>query len=143
MINFFLNPYVEVVLAGIAAGAWPLVMQRSGLIGAPVSLVYSAISFVAALGLLFWVGNVRTSFSGVSIHWWWAIAAGVMAALALLFLSDVVGKTTPTQLSTLYIVLLMVQISIPAIFYIVASRGIGLKQGIGIALAFVAALLLM
>ncbi|MDO8573086.1 MAG: hypothetical protein Q7S11_05035 [bacterium] len=142
MLNFLLNPYVEVIIAGIAAGAWPLVMQRSGLIGAPVAIVYSAVSLIAAFGLLWWVGGFKEFTQGTSVNWWWAIGAGVLAALALLFLSDVVGKTSPLHLSTLYVLLLIVQISIPAIFYVVINHGVSLKQGIGFILAIVAAFLL-
>lgn len=141
MLNFLLNPYAEVIIAGIAAGAWPLIMQKSGLIGAPVAVVYSAISFVAALGLFWWTSGLKVT-QGITVSWWWAVGAGVLAALALLFLSDVIGKTSSVQLSTLYIILLIVQISIPALFYVAINHGVTLKQGIGFAAALAAALLL-
>lgn len=36
MMDILRSAYVEVILAGMATGAWPLVMQRSGIIGIPI-----------------------------------------------------------------------------------------------------------
>jgi hypothetical protein len=142
MMDTIRNVYVEVIIAGIAAGAWPLVMQKSGLIGAPVAVVYSGISLLAALALLLATGAFRASAQPTAINWWWAIGAGILAALALLFLSDVVGKTSSVRLSMLYVILLIVQISIPSLFYAVVNHGVSAKQGIGFVLAIAAIFLL-
>ena len=143
MFDFLRTAYIEVIIAGIAAGAWPLVMQRSGLIGAPVAVVYSAISLIAAIAFLVSTGGFHGAGQSASVNWWWAIGAGCLAALALLFLSDVVGKTSPVRLSTLYVVLLIVQISIPAIFYVVVNHGLTAKHALGFITAIVAVVLLM
>lgn len=134
------NVYVEVILAGIAAGAWPLVMQRSGLIGAPVALLCGLIALIAATILIMASGGMQGQSQ--PIIWWIALGAGLLSALPFLLLGDVIGRTSATSLSTLYVLLLLVQISIPAIFYIVINHGVTLKQGIGFLLAIVAALLL-
>lgn len=133
------NVYVEVIIAGIAAGAWPLVMQRSGLIGAPVALLCGLVALVTATVLIFASGGAQAQ-SQPTI-WWIALVAGLLSALPFLILGDVIGRVSSTSLSTLYIILLIVQISIPAIFYAVV-HGINLKQGIGFILAIAAALLL-
>ena len=103
-----MNAYILVLIAGLGAGAWPLVMQRSGLSGPMVAVVYSLCSLAAALVLL------RT----------------------------VVAKVTADKLSLLYIVMLLVQISVPILIFIVVNRGVSLKQGFGLAAALLAALLL-
>lgn len=133
------NVYVEVIIAGIAAGAWPLVMQRSGLIGAPVAFLCGLVAFIAATVLIVVSGGVQTQAQPTL--WWIALAAGLLSALPFLLLGDVIGRTSSTSLSTLYIILLLVQISIPAVFYAVV-HGVNLKQGIGFIFAIAAAFLL-
>ena len=142
MLDILRNVYVEVIIAGIAAGAWPLVMQKSGLIGAPIAVVYSLVSLIAAVCLLVATGGIQINVQSNTVQWGIALGAGLLAALSLLFLSDVVGRTSPTNLSTLYVLLLIAQISVPAIFYAVINHGVNLKQGIGFIAAIVAALLL-
>lgn len=132
------NVYVEVVLAGIAAGAWPLVMQKSGLIGAPVALLCGLVALIAATVLIIASGGAQAQSQ--PIIWWIALGAGFLSVLPFLLLGDVIGRTSPTNLSILYVLLLIIQISIPAIFYGIV-HGVTLKQGIGFIAAITAALL--
>ncbi len=136
------SPYLLVVIAGACAGAWPLVMQRSGFSGPVVALVYSLCSLAAAAGL--WLIFRGSNISGVENqgNWGIAIGAGALAAVALVLLSTVVAKVPAKELSLLYIVMLLVQIAVPVLIFVVINRGINLKQGLGLAAALVAALLL-
>ena len=137
-----MNAYILVLIAGLGAGAWPLVMQRSGLSGPMVAVVYSLCSLAAALVLLLLSSAGKVASASQSPSWLPAIIAGLLAAMALLLLSTVVAKVTADKLSLLYIVMLLVQISVPILISIVVNRGVSLKQGFGLAAALLAALLL-
>lgn len=131
---------VEVVIAGVGAGLWPLVMQKSGLGGSAIALVCGICSFFAALCLFGMNGLQGVALASVKCLP--AVAGGLMGALALLLLSDVAHKSSPKELATLYVVMLVVQIAMPVLYILLSHGHITFKQGVGLAAAVVAALLL-
>ncbi|HEU5115001.1 MAG TPA: hypothetical protein VFT82_04525 [Candidatus Paceibacterota bacterium] len=134
-----MNSYLMVIIAGACAGSWPLIMQKSGLSGAPAAIVYSVCSLAVAL-ILF--AAAKGSAGTAPINWWVALAAGLLAAAALVLLSFVIGKTSPGQLSLLYIVMILVQVAVPAIFFAFTNGKITLQQVLGLMAALLAAFLL-
>jgi hypothetical protein len=134
------NPYLIVIIAGACAGAWPLVMQKSGLPGPLVALVYSLCSLAAA-GALCFLGGVH-SLPKQDMNWFIAIIAASLAAAALLLLSGVIEKVSARELSLLYVIMLLMQIAVPVIVFIAVNKGVSLRQGAGLTLAVIAALLL-
>jgi hypothetical protein len=132
------NLYVKAVLAGFVFGVWPLLMNRSGLNGNVASFVFTSVVLVCvfpfALG-----GGLGNIFNA---NWILTISAGILGAVGMLLFNGMLVKATPQNVSSLFVLMLVVQIAAPAI-YQVAMEGMTMMKGAGFALAAIAAVLLL
>lgn len=126
------------IAAGILFGIWPLFMNRSGLSGNLGTFVFAAVVLLCVLPFAITsLHNIRTS------HWIWAVAAGIFGAIGLLAFNSVLSKATPQTVGTFFVLMIVVQIVVPAIYQAIMSGGLPLTKIAGFVLAAVAAVLLL
>ncbi len=128
---------IKALLAGLAFGIWPLLMNRSGLSGNLSSAVFTAIALTCVTP--FAVSNLS---SLASTNWVMAISAGVIGALGLLSFNGMLAKATPQNVSMLFVLMIVVQTALPAVYNIVMNGGMSVSKGLGFVLAIAAAILL-
>ncbi len=131
------NLYVKAVLAGLLFGVWPLFINKSGLNGNVVSFIISSIVLLSAFPFAFGgMGNI----SGT--NWVVLIGAGILGATGMLLFNGMLAKATPQNVSSLFVLMLVVQIIPPAV-YQVTIGGMTAMKGFGFAFAMIAAILLI
>ncbi len=131
------NLYVRAVLSGFLFGACPLLLNRGGLNGNLSTFVLTLIVLICVFP--FAIGSMGTIFNA---NWIMIIGTGILGAAGMLLFNGVIVKATPQSISSLFVLMLVVQITIPAIYQIVIG-GITIAKGIGFALAAIAAALLL
>ena len=128
---------LKAILAGICFGIWPLLMNRSGLSGNFSSLVFTTVILVCiapfAIGH---VGNLSNA------NWVMVVGAGVFSSLGLIFFNGMLSKTTPQNVSPLFVLMIVTQASLPAVYSIIMNNGITTTKGLGFILAIAGAVLL-
>lgn len=132
------NNVTKALLAGLFFGVWPLLMNRSGLGGNLSSLAFASIvTLCVAPFALKNVGDI----SGVS--WAFVVGAGVMAAIGVLFFNGMLANATPQNVSTLFVVMIVAQAVVPAVYGIIMNGGkVSMIRLAGFTLAIAASVLL-
>lgn len=127
--------------AGVFFGIWPLLMQRSGLRAteSTVLLVIAAFVIVIPIGLI--SGTRTSSFAGSS--WGFAVLAGVALSMGFFAFNGALAQATPETVGRTFLIMLMVQLAVPAIYHGIMAGGISLKTGLGFVAAIAATLLLL
>ncbi|MHB1316414.1 MAG: hypothetical protein ACYCZW_00975 [Minisyncoccota bacterium] len=129
---------IRSIIAGVCFGVWPLLMQKSGLSGNASSLVFTGIVFSCVIP--FAVGNMGDLST---IHWKMAIISGILSATGVMFFNGMLAKATPQNVSSLFVLMIIVQISVPAIYNIFGDGNITLTKGLGFIFAIIAGVLLI
>ncbi len=132
-----MNTTFLAILAGVAFGAWPIVMHQSNL-GGTAMLVFLNI-IIIGMTLPFMLSK-PLEFG--SVDWRWAIAASVIAGIGMLAFTDMLPRTTPATLGTLYMIVLLVQFTFPLVYRMVMGGRMSTTQIAGILLASAAVVLL-
>ncbi len=117
---------LEMVVAGLFFGAWPLFMNRSGLNATSASLLFTVVVLIALLP--------TTLYQDVSLSghkWWFGVAAGVCSGVALLAFNDGLSKTTPAQVGKMFIIMLVVQTAVPALYHVIYNHQLSVKTLLG------------
>lgn len=129
---------IKAALAGLFFGIWPLIMQRSGLNGIASSIIFAG---CAAVMLLPFSSGSWTS--SADTKWILVFISGALGAYGLFNFNAMLAKATPQNLSTLFVLMILVQTAVPAIYQIIISAGsITFIKISGFVLAIVAAMLL-
>ena len=135
------NLIVKAVVAGLFFGAWPLLMNRSGMSGNVASLVFSAVVLLCVIPFA-----LRPIMSGsvdlAQASWAMAILAGVAAAVGMMVFNGMLAKATPQSVGTLFVLMILVQTTVPVVYDTVMNGGISLTKAAGFVLAAAAAFLL-
>lgn len=131
------NLQFKALLAGLFFGIWPLMMNRSGLTGNVSAVVMTSVSLMCVAP--FALGSM-SNFAGV--NWIMGVGAGVVAALGIMSFNGMLAKATPQTVSTLFVLMIVVQTAVPAIYNIAMNGGMSASRAIGFALAIVSAILL-
>lgn len=134
------NFYFTSVLAGIFFGLWPLLLNRSGLNGNFASVIFAGIGFIFILGVSIFTNSIQSSSNP---NWYMVMAAGIASAMGVLLLNSVLAKISPANVSTIFVLMLIVQISIPAIYQVIVSGSLSIQKTVGFILAGVTAWLLI
>ena len=136
------NLLVKAVVAGLFFGAWPLLMNRSGLSGNISSLVFAAVVLVCVIPF-----SLRPIFSGntdlAQASWTMAILSGIAAAVGMMVFNGMLAKATPQSVGTLFVLMILVQTTVPVVYDAVMNGGISLTKAAGFVFAAVAAILLV
>ena len=126
---------IKAALAGVFFGIWPLLMNRSKLNGSVSSAAFSLLVFVFVLPFAM---SGSKNFDGV--NWKMVLAAGVAGAIGVIFFNGMLAKATKENVGLLFIIMIVVQTAIPAIYYIYMNGEINPTKVVGF--VFVAAVLL-
>lgn len=129
--------WTKAIISGIFFGVWPLLMNRSGLSGNVASLTYTFMVLVCVL-----LYSLTQPFEISSAHWVYAIGAGILGTVGLLFFNDIIAKAVPQNLGLLIVLMLIAQTVPPAIYQIIQS-GISFQKALGFLFAIVSIVLLM
>lgn len=133
-----MDPRLSAVLAGVAFGIWPLLMNRSGLGGNTSAAVFSGLAFLVVLPFAIREGGLAFNPTMVTF----AIGAGIAGGLGLLAFNGMLATATPAQVGRLFVIMILVQVAVPAIYQVIMDGGVSLKEGVGLGFALMAALLL-
>jgi len=128
----------KALIAGVFFGVWPLLMQRSGLGGNVSSLAFAVL--VALCVSPFALSNIGDLSS---VKWAFVVGAGIAGAVGILSFNGMLAKATPTNVSTLFVLMIVTQTAIPAVYGVIMNGGkVSLTRLVGFALAFASAILL-
>ncbi len=128
---------IRAVIAGVGFGLWPLVMNRSGLAGNVSAAAFSLIVFlcVMPIALMSDWSTIKTA------NWYFTVGAAVLSGSALIAFNGMLSKATLQEVGMLYLVVLMVEITLPAIYHVI-NNGLSPLKALGFGLAVVTAVLL-
>jgi hypothetical protein len=129
---------VKMVAAGVLFGAWPLVMNRSGLNGATATAALSLIIFLLALPVA-----LRDGIALTGSNWWFAVVAGCCSGLGFLAFNSGLAEATPALVGRLFVIMILVQMAIPAAYHVVMNGQLTARTGLGFVAALIAAILLV
>lgn len=125
------------IISGICFGAWPLMMNRGGLSGNIMALVFVTITMICispfAIGSIAELNNAK---------WPFVISAGIIGAAGMLLFIGMLTKAKPENTGSLFIIMIIVQTCIPVIYQLVADGGVTTTKATGLTFAIVAAVLL-
>lgn len=128
---------INALLAGLFFGIWPLLMNRSNLSGNASALAFSGLValFVAYFG-------IRDFGNSADIKWIFVVSAGIFGAIGVMCFNGMLAKATPANVSTLFVLMIVVQTAVPALYQVIMNGGLNLTKTIGFILAACAAVLL-
>jgi hypothetical protein len=132
------NLQITSIVAGFFFGVAPLLLNKSGLNGNLSSGITSAIILVCVLPFA-----LSSIVFPTTPNWWMAIGSALAATCGILLFNGVVSKASPLNIGTLFVLMLIMQVAVPAIYQIIVNGGISLTKGVGFILAITAAVLLL
>ena len=125
------------LIAGVFFGIWPLLMRRSGLSGNFASMIFTVGILICVTP--FAIGNVGNL---ARVNWIMAIGASATSAIGLLLFNGMLAKSTAENVSSLFVLMILTQTSIPAIYNIIVSGKLTAIKGFGFLFAIIAGILL-
>lgn len=129
---------IQFMFAGLCFGIWPLFMNRSGLSGVLSSFVLCTIIVLFISPFAF--GEFKNI---INMNWQMTLGAAIFATLGMVLFGKGLFKASPQNVSSLFIVLVVMQVLVPAIYKIILSGGsITTKQIFGFIFAIATAILL-
>jgi cytochrome c oxidase subunit IV len=128
---------INALLAGLFFGIWPLFMNRSGLSGNASAMAFSGLVaiFVAYFG-------IRDFSQSTDIKWVMVICAGLFGAVGVMCFNGMLAKATPQNVGTLFVLMIVIQTAVPALYQVIMNGGLSLNKIVGFVLAACAAVLL-
>jgi hypothetical protein len=129
---------VKMAVAGLLFGAWPLLMNRSGLSGATSTVALTLIVLLLALPFA-----LQQGISPTGTNWWFGMGAGFCAALGYLAFNSGVASASPAVVGRLVIIMIVIQMAVPAAYQAAMIGHLTTRIGIGFIAAVVAAILLI
>ena len=130
---------IKAVLAGVFFGVWPLFMNRSGLNGMISSAYFSAMVLVGVLPFALYRGG----FSIPAANWTMIAFAGLAGTLGILSFNSMLADASPQNIGTLFVLMIIVQVIVPASYQAIMSGEWALNKIGGYAAAVLAAYLLL
>lgn len=127
----------KMIITGVVFGVWPLLMNKSGLVGTTAT---ATIAFIVML-LVLPVG-VYHGLTFVGSKWWFAVIAGCFAALGMLMFNSMLAKATRDEVGRLFVIMLVFQTAVPAVYHAYVNGGLTLKSGAGFLTAIITVFLL-
>ena len=132
---------LKAAIAGVFFGLWPLFMNRSGLSGNVSSMVFTAVVLICVTPFaLRHIAGGTENFAQVS--WTMAAAAGIAGAIGVMAFNGMLAQATPQSVGTLFVVMIVVQTTVPAIYSAVMNGEVTLTKATGFVFAGLAAVLL-
>ena len=132
--------YFYSISSGVLFGIWPLLMNKSGLDGFASAAILGGISFITMLPVAFASGQMQQV--SITPQLGFVLVSGIMSGVGVLLFNTMLAKVSTREVGAMILIMIMVQISIPAIYQMVQSGEFSPKEIGGIACAFTAAYLL-
>jgi drug/metabolite transporter (DMT)-like permease len=133
------SAHIQVIIAGLLFGMWPLIYNRSGLSGNPGTLLFVAFMLVIIVPYVVFKKEVPST---PTIGWLIVFFASVVSAMGLFFFTDAIGRVPPQKASSLFVLMIVVQIMVPAIYEVLLKQSVSIKHAAGFICAILAAILL-
>ena len=130
--------HVYAIVAGLLFGTWPLMMQRTGLDGNVSSAVFAGTAFILVFSFALREGFASLTQANLPL----AFAAGVVGGIGLLFFNGMLFKISLEEVASMFLLMIMVQISVPVIYHSYQTGDFSPRKLAGFGAAFVAAWLL-
>lgn len=131
---------LKAALAGALLGLWPLFMNRSGLSGTFGAAIVTALSLAVILPAV-WTEREAGLATLSGAQWWAVLAAGLTSGLGLLVFNGMIASASPAVIGGLFLLMLVVQASVPAIYAMVVG-GPTIRRALGLLAAGLAIVLL-
>jgi len=155
------------VISGILFGSWPLLFQRSGMKSNAFTALAVIITFFCTIpfcfreagiskpeswnttilamgGMLIVIGIILFFFKDfetfAGVDWYSVYGALATGTISILIFNNTILTVTKEEARYLLIVMIMVQISVPAMLSIFQDGGINIKKGFGFVFAVLAVL---
>ena len=128
---------VKMLFAGLFFGAWPILMNRCGL----KANIFTVMAVIFTLIFVF-PQAFRELDCLYVVDWRFAMGAFVTGTIGVILFNNVASSVSKKEIGYLFVVMAMVQISVPAINSIVMNGGFTSKKILGLCCAFAAAILL-
>lgn len=128
---------IHAAISGILFGIWPLLMQRSGIVNVYVSTAIMEV-FVLSTLLPFGIANFN-SLEFAKMNWSYIIVASISAAFGVLVFNGGLAKSTSANVSTFFVLMMVVQVVVPALYYLYMNGGITASKLFGFGFAVLAA----
>lgn len=126
---------IRALVAGFFFGIWPLLMNRSGLSGNVSAAVFGGSSLLVVLPFaLYGLDTTRLA----QANWWFALSAGAVGAIGIMTFNGGLAMATKATVGTFFVLMMMVQIAVPAIYQVLQDGVTGSKL-LGFAFAGAAA----
>ena len=132
--------YFYSISSGVLFGIWPLLMNKSGLDGFASAAILGGISFITMLPVAFASGQMQQV--SITPQLGFVLVSGIMSGVGVLLFNTMLAKVSTREVGAMILIMIMVQISIPAIYQMVQSGEFSPKEIGGIVCAFAAAYLL-
>jgi hypothetical protein len=132
--------HIRAILSGVFFGLWPLFMNRSGLTGNISSAVFALGSLIVVSPFAFYK---LCSATTANVAWVMVAGACVSGGLGLLAFNEMLSKATPKTVGPLIVLMVVVQITVPALYKTIQDGGLTVSKSIGFAAAILAAFLLI
>lgn len=131
---------LKAALAGALLGLWPLFMNRSGLSGTFGAAIVTALSLGVMLPAV-WL-NLDAGLTTMASTRWTAVALAALASgVGLLVFNSLISSASPAAIGGLFLLMLIVQASVPAIYTMVVD-GPTVRKAVGLLAAGLAIVLL-
>lgn len=125
--------------AGLFFGAWPLLMNKSGL---PGNLSGSILGFISFLVVTPFAMQGFTWSLITESNWIYAVLAGVASGVGVIFFNGGLAVTTTATVSNFFVMMIVVQVSVSAVYQIIVTQTVTPEKFFGFILAGGAAYLL-
>lgn len=131
---------LKAALAGALLGLWPLFMNRSGLSGTFGAAIVTALSLAVMLPAVWF--DLEPGLTTLAAARWGSVALAALASgVGLLVFNSLIASASPAAIGGLFLLMLVVQASVPAIYTMVVG-GPTLRKTAGLLAAGLAILLL-
>jgi len=125
---------IQVLLAGIAFGAWPLIYNRGGVHWSIGLLTMTVVTLTMMIPIMYMYGVPRPSW-----QWGFPAMAGVVVTIGLFFFNDMLQKTPATEVAPLVVLTIVVQIAVTLVYHLSVNGHFSMLKLVGFALAVGAA----
>jgi hypothetical protein len=113
-------------------------MSRSGLSGTTAAATFGGLSLLFVIPFA-----LANSISVAKANWQAAVSASACGAFGGLIFNDMLANVPKASVGRFFLIMILAQTAVPALYDIVMSGQLPLNKGLGFAAAIVAAILLV